>query len=109
MGASLWAARRSPPAPSSKGSGEPEGAMSFGKRGQPQPTPAGEPPATAPPAPRPSVLMKQLRGIGLGIALALGIYLAYCAGMRALGHALAAKWNAGNGVVWTAILPATEG
>ena len=83
--------------------------MSFGKRGQPQPTPAGRPPTPPPAAPHPSVLMRQLRGIGIGVALALGIYIAYYAGMLALGHALAAKWNAGNGIVWTAILQATEG
>ena len=81
--------------------------MSFGKRGLPSPPPPGRPPA--PVTPRPSVLMQQLRGIGIGAALALGIYLAYYVGMRSLGRALDASWSAGDGIEWTAIVPSSDG
>jgi hypothetical protein len=80
--------------------------MSFGKRGLPSPPPPDRP--RVPVTPQSSVLLQQLRGIGTGVALALGIYLAYYVGMRSLGRALDASWSAGDGVEWTAIVPSSD-
>jgi hypothetical protein len=99
--------------------------MSFGKRGRPQASVArgsnrgvaggagAPPPPAAPeragpdePSSSPSVLWQQLRGLGIGVAIALGIYLAYYIGMRGVGRALDSHWsNLGGGVEWTAIVP----
>src|SRR5262245_38201815 len=82
--------------------------MSFGKRGR---QPPGQPPAGGSAAPEPPpvspMLWRQLRGIGIGVAIALGLVLANNIGMRAMGRALDAKWADGDGVHWTRIAPAT--
>lgn len=95
--------------------------MSFGKRGRPQASApasshgsasgggAGEPPRgggdDAEPDHVPSILWQQLRGIGIGVAIAIGIYVAYYVGMRSAGRALDDAWSAGAEIDWTAIVP----
>ena len=90
--------------------------MSFGKRGRATPPPPPGPPngggTSAPAAPdgepgASPILWRQLRGIGIGVAIVLGLMLANNIGMRAMGRVLDAKWADGDGVHWTRIAPAT--